>query len=648
MHHSSAYCVLPAVLLAAAVPSAAHAAASLELYGTFHAMGVIVTIDAGDDPDLDAVAEVSYRSGGAAFVDGHRLVRTGTTRFVGSLFWLDPGVTYDVRVAFDDPGGTLHGQTVQASHATRAEITIPAPTASLYASPNGSGAACTLASPCALDTALDQVLPGEEVVLRGGVYRTGNHSVARSGSPGAPIVIRPHTGESPVLDGADPEDFTWTHQGGGVYRTTVNVADPHLVAADDERLYPYQSLADLQSLRWDVPGFFANGTTVSVRLANDANPNTAEMVVSRFNRALYLDQDLIYVIGLGFQFYGQGSWAKAIYLDGASDNLVRGCTFITCDLGVGIKRASHRNVIEDNVFTDTIFDWPWDAVKAGSQLESGGVRMYDPMTGRGTVIRRNTFADDFDGFGVCPASDTGTTCETDVYDNLGYDLGDDGVETDGYCANVRLWGNTFHHVLMGISLAPVYHGPVYAVRNLIHSTGVGNHDYTGSCFKLNSGYDTSGPMLLYHNTCDAALPGNDAFRIGSPGTWTALTARNNIWSATRYALVDYNTSQPVDLDHDAVYTSWANELAWWDGHGHLRTLPELQAATGQEMHGLHVEPGFAGGSYRLDPTSNLVDAGLLLPGINHDHVGGGPDIGAFELGEPIFTDGFESGDTTAW
>jgi hypothetical protein len=34
------------------------AAGSLELYGTFESMGVIVTLDVSDDPDGDAIAQV--------------------------------------------------------------------------------------------------------------------------------------------------------------------------------------------------------------------------------------------------------------------------------------------------------------------------------------------------------------------------------------------------------------------------------------------------------------------------------------------------------------------------------------------------------------------------------------------------------------
>lgn len=39
-----------------AAPAPARAAAGLELYGTFEAMGAIVDLAAGDDPDQDATA----------------------------------------------------------------------------------------------------------------------------------------------------------------------------------------------------------------------------------------------------------------------------------------------------------------------------------------------------------------------------------------------------------------------------------------------------------------------------------------------------------------------------------------------------------------------------------------------------------------
>ena len=617
----------------------AQAAASLELYGTFQAMGVIVTIAATDDPDRDATATVEYRlSGSGPYRQGFPLARTADTRFVGSLFWLEPGATYEVRVTLSDPdGGPLNGTSVADTAATRPEVTIPTPNHAYYVSPSGSGTTCSLVSPCALTQGLSQAQAGDEVVLRGGVYYQGGMSMPRSGTAGAPIVIRGYPGETAALDGADPATFSWTSQGSGVYRATVNAADTHLVMANGQRLLPYDNLTDLQNLSRDnTPGHYTSGATLYVHLAGNANPNSAAMVVSRYNYAFTVEQNYIYFLDLTFRHYGQGAYAKAIYFNNASDNLVQDCTFASNDLGIGLKRVSQRNVFQDNEFYDTIFNWPWADIKELGGLEDGGIRFYDPVDGRGNIIRRNTFHDDFDGFGVCPDSTAAVTNETDVYDNLGYNLGDDSVETDGTCRNVRLWGNTFHDVLVGISLAPVYDGPVYAIRNLIYRTGVGNNSYSGSPFKFNSGYAQSGPMYLLHNTADAVLPGNNGLDIKSPGSWAMIYARNNIWAGTNYALSNANPSQPLNLDYDNLYTTLAGELAWWDGlpDRHLNTLAELQTATGQEPHSFNVEPGFAnaaGGDYTLDAASALIDEGLVIPGINDAYHGAAPDMGAFEF-----------------
>ena len=142
-------------------------------------------------------------------------------------------------------------------------------------------------------------------------------------------------------------------------------------------------------------------------------------------------------------------------------------------------------------------------------------------------------------------------------------------------------------------------------------------------------------MYLFHNTADAALPGSTGLDIKSPGSWTMITARNNIWSGTEYALSNANPAQPLDLDYDDLYTTLAGELAWWDGlpDRHLNTLAELQAATGQEMHGFNLAPGFtapAGGDYTLAATSPLIDKGVPIPGINAGYDGAAPDLGAYE------------------
>jgi hypothetical protein len=65
-----------------------------------------------------------------------------------------------------------------------------------------------------------------------------------------------------------------------------------------------------------------------------------------------------------------------------------------------------------------------DEIKSSGGLEDGGVAFYDPATGRGNIIRRNLFHDDFDGFGTCPEETAAEpTNETDVYENVVYNMG---------------------------------------------------------------------------------------------------------------------------------------------------------------------------------------------------------------------------------
>ena len=635
------FCVWAASGIFFSNPSPGHSTPSLELYGTFHAMGVIVTMDAADDSDQDATAEVEYRSGTQAYQKGFPLSRVADTRFVGSLFWLKPGTAYDVRVTLIDPDGPpLDGAELQDTASTRPETRIPEPEKTYYVSPEGSGEACTMASPCPLTSGIAQAQAGEAVVLRDGVYQTGDMSLPRSGTAGHPVQIRGYPGEKPILDGSDPASnvFQWSPYQKGVYMTTVNVADTHYVMVDGLRLFPYDDLTDLENLSRDnMPGFYNSGTTLYVHLTGDRDPGTAVMVISRYNNCFHVEQDHIYFLNLTFRYYGQGDWAKVIYLNNASDNLIQGCLFANNDLGIGIKRYSNRNVIEENVFSDVIFDWPWDHIKDVGGLEDGGITFYDPVDGRGNIIRRNTFRNDFDGFSVCPGSSAAITNETDVYENLIYNMGDDGMETDGRCSNVRIWGNVFHDVLMGISLAPATIGPTYAIRNLIYRTGVGNNAYSGSPFKFNSGYGQSGPMYLFHNTADAALPGNNGLYVKSPGTWQRIYARNNIWAGTAFAMENYNTGQPMDLDHDDLYNGDSGDLVRWDDTRYA-TLSAFTSATGQEPCGLSVDPGFrnpAEGNYHLTRSSALIDAGQVINGINDNYCGAAPDLGAYETSSPL-------------
>jgi hypothetical protein len=79
-------------------PARSGAATTMELYGTFQAMGVIVTLTAAEDQDQDAVALLSCRVAWSGdYRQGLPLSRVSAGRFVGSLFSLSPGTSHEVR-----------------------------------------------------------------------------------------------------------------------------------------------------------------------------------------------------------------------------------------------------------------------------------------------------------------------------------------------------------------------------------------------------------------------------------------------------------------------------------------------------------------------------------------------------------------------
>ncbi len=625
----------------------ARSTAALELYGTINAMGVAVSIDPNDDPDQNAIASIEYRSGSRPFRTGFPLSRVGNNRFVGSLFGLDPATPYDVRVTFIDKGGVLNCTSLAGSSLTRAEPDVPKANQSYVVSPTGKGTMCSLEVPCSLVDGLDRAGPGDAVLLRGGTYFQGEINLPRSGRADAPIVIRSSPGEKAILDGSDPTVFKWTSVEKGIYQTAVQVAGFDMVAANDQRLYPYKSLADLESLRWDLPGFFSDGGTLYVHLVGNADPNATRMAISRQKYAFWIGQSNIYVLDLTFRYYSEARWNQAaVQIRKGTDNVLQGNTFILNNIGIGFHPTAHRNLIQNNEFIDTVRDWPWDAVYDGTRLTgAGGIRFLNPdgnnAIARGNVIRRNTFHNLFDGFGACPFQKEGdTTNETDVYENLVYQVTDDGMEADGWCSNVRIWNNTVRDSITGISLAPARGGPVYAIRNLIYNTSaavraplgqVGPCCGTAFKFQYSEPGSGSGPIYLFHNTAVAG-PNSRGMYLVDPVILSKLVLRNNIWVGNRRVALANSVDDPVDFDYDDLWATGINTIAEW-GDRSFANLSAFTGSTAQESRGMNVNPEFVDrdkADYRLSPKSPLIDAGVLVPSINDDFQGRAPDIGAFE------------------
>ncbi len=232
---------------------------SVEFFGTTASVGVYADIS-GDD-DGDATAWVEYRvAGSGSYVRGHDLMRIAAGRWAGAVFFLEASKSYDVRVVLDDPDNS--GQlTSDQTTSTRADAPATS-TSDLWvdAATGKDSNPGTQAAPFAtIQAAADKAKPGDKVRVKPGVYRE-SVTPPTAGTEVAPIWFVAE-GAGVAVDGSDPalEKPTWQSEGGGVYSTAFS-GQSEYVAADDARLYDYQSLSDLQNAAAGLPGGGSNAS----------------------------------------------------------------------------------------------------------------------------------------------------------------------------------------------------------------------------------------------------------------------------------------------------------------------------------------------------------------------------------------------------
>ncbi len=261
------------------------------------------------------------------------------------------------------------------------------------------------------------------------------------------------------------------------------------------------------------------------------------------------------------------------------------------------------------------------------------------LRGDGNVVCHNRVRHFGDCISVQPS--TGPSYGNDVYGNDVSFCVDDGIEIDYNQANARVWRNRVMNARMGVSVQPIRGGPAYIFRNEffnLESAPVKMHNHTTGFY-------------VVHNT--GVKHGNG---YGDNGAmWRNAVLRNNLFLGTRYAF-EFTTVADEgfrDLDYDAWGTSRAigpgGPFFKWDNVRYDR-LADLPA--GVEDHG--VEVGFGDlvdpalpedwdvaappGSrdLRLVAGSSAVDRGVELANLNDAFpVTGLPDLGAFELGQPL-------------
>ena len=361
------------------------------------------------------------------------------------------------------------------------------------------------------------------------------------------------------------------------------------------------------------------------------------------------DQTIAHVVIEGLTI-DNGRWG--IDAQHSHDIVIRHNTITNVDGGVVNRRADGleaRQTVCDNTVIGRL-PWPGTGIPSEQGID---------LKGDGNVVCQN----EVQYFGDCVSVEpwTGPSYGNDVYGNDISFCVDDGIEIDANRANVRVWRNRVMNSRMGVSVQPIYGGPAYIFRNEffnLESVPVKMHN------------ETTG-FVVVHNTGVKNGKGH-----GDNGAmWRNAVFRNNLFLGTWYAF-EFTTVADEgfrDFDYDAWGTTGGTPHFKWDDVRY-DTLVDLQAI-GVETHGVtaafsdlvnaalppawdqEATPGTR--DLRLLAGAPAIDSGADLANLNDGFaINGAPDMGAFELGQPLphygprplllFSDGFESGDTSEW
>ena len=534
---------LSAALLAAHAAQAGNVIepARLEIKANFHAASVYVHFR-GDD-NRSARAELTYRAGAnEALRRGHALARTGPGRFAGSIFGLQPGQALDVRVHFTDPDAPTGGVAdLAAALQTRSDHFPAGSGKTCYVGPAGNdGAPGTRQRPFGtIQHAADVAAPGDTIVLLAGTYFE-SVKVRRSGRLDAYITLRADRAASPVgrpAPAAGPRhapvevagyaeiNGPWAPAGGGTFaaaekRTVGTLCGPK------QRLYHHDSLSALKAAEGPLAAGWwqdAEAGRLYVRPADGQAPKAGQVRAGVLPFGLEFEQCGWWIVeDLTFHLFGGGRYSRGVGMDNAWNIVVRHCRFDTMRTGILLRKVKSRDCLIERceLLDNGIWTWPWkrspspihrawslEACK-GHDVEGAGISL---RGGEGNVVRHNRVRGPFNGIaastwgdlkevsnpvtsGLEPRNES-LNRDMDVHHNTFTEIGDDPMEPEGACMNVRFWANRTRHTLQGISLAPITVGPVFVVRDRYL-------DYKAGAVKVS--VQSSGVVWVYH--AEAPIP----------------------------------------------------------------------------------------------------------------------------------------------
>ncbi len=545
----------------------------------------------GDD-NLNGTVTVRYRRAGgkewhnamplrrvpAGKSRGTRPIFTWENKHSGSIFDLRPGTAYEINLKLADPDGGAAEKTILAS--TRA---VPPQGRAwkgraYHVVAGASGGDGSASRPFgSIQEAEGHARPGNVFLVHAGVYR-GGFRIERSGTEDGPIFYcAAGDGEAIIADVADSGD----------------------------------AIVDARGARYvHLEGLTVGGVTLPARPAS---------------RNVCAD------------FIGQAISGRRIGIraGGSKRLVVRRCR-VECVFGItAYKPGATDAYIADNVVIGTT-PWTSEAMGASGKNVGEGIE----ITGPGNVICYNKVTGFRDS--ISTMEDTGTVNQVciDIYNNDVFIGADDGIEADFCFHNCRIVRNRLTNCFVGLSSQPGLGGPTYFIRNVMYNL-------THCCFKFHR--HTRGDVAL-HNTvvkvgagmgCYTSEPHDFAFFrnnlcIGGPdpqGKW------GNYGSGTPSAASMSRHGPHTSFDYDAVGTYKIPFRARIGGRSFNAAEPHGKRINMDVFNGVAFPekpvPGYEPPDLRPRPGSAVVDAACLLPNVNDQFRGAGPDIGAYEAGQPL-------------
>jgi Right handed beta helix region len=185
------------------------------------------------------------------------------------------------------------------------------------------------------------------------------------------------------------------------------------------------------------------------------------------------------------------------------------------------------------------------------------------------------------------------------------------------------------------------------VYNIAHDYGLQTTD-CGAFYTY--GYNGHGTVLAYNRFYNAVLGGFGGVGIFFDGASTNFIVHHNIiWNVNSAMRLNFDAKNLQIYNNTLDATTWGMDTndptSDWSGtiiENNIITHPvnfgvNAQTPNNISNHKMFVD--YANANFSLIPGAPAVDTGLLIPPYTNGYVGPAPDIGALELGLPVFVSG---------